>query len=142
MSFLFSGTTSKSNDVNPRAQGCSPERDSIVNFDYEAAKTGANRVANACWVFVRQWESGTPPGHDAVMELHRALARSTPELTRPNLELAHLRRLAENLAVLIESMQTNNATTDTSTGALVAYRDEYPAPNEHPFTSPRATIVA
>ena len=38
------------------------------------------RLVKACRTVIRQYEGGCPIGHDAVMELHRALKRVIPEL--------------------------------------------------------------
>jgi len=43
------------------------------------------RLATACEILSRQWRSGHPPGHDAVLELHRALKAVVPELARRSL---------------------------------------------------------
>ena len=39
-----------------------------------------DRLAAACETVARQWRSGHPPGHDAIVELHRALKRTVPGL--------------------------------------------------------------
>lgn len=50
----------------------------------EITKESVDRLARACEVVARQWRSGSPPGHDAVIELHRAFKKTTPELLRPD----------------------------------------------------------
>jgi hypothetical protein len=52
----------------------------------EVSRAIVERLVKACKTIVRQWEGGHAPGHDAILELHRALKVTTPELKRPTLE--------------------------------------------------------
>jgi len=55
-------------------------------MNYEKAKAEIQRLVKACKTVVRQHEGGHAVGHDAVMELHRALKAAVPGLNRPNLD--------------------------------------------------------
>jgi hypothetical protein len=54
--------------------------------NYDDAKANTERLVKACKTVVRQWEGGHTPGHDAIMELHRAMKGCTPGLKRPELD--------------------------------------------------------
>ena len=54
--------------------------------DYAQERVNVERLVKACETVARQWRGGHPPGHDAIMELHRALKASVPELKRPELD--------------------------------------------------------
>lgn len=49
-------------------------------------KEEGNRLARACEVAARQWRGGHPMGHDAILELHRALKQVAPPLSRAALD--------------------------------------------------------
>ena len=53
---------------------------------HDNATAKVERLAKACETFARQWRGGHPPGHDAVVELHRALKACVPGLNRPEFE--------------------------------------------------------
>lgn len=55
-------------------------------MNYDETKAAVERLARACETFAHQWRSGHPPGHDAVIELHRALKKAAPSLNRPALD--------------------------------------------------------
>ncbi len=55
----------------------------------EEVRADKNRLVAACKVVIRQGESPYPIGHDAIMELHRALKKAVPELP-PRKELDKL----------------------------------------------------
>jgi enoyl reductase-like protein len=52
----------------------------------DEAWAAVERLVKACKTVIRQWEGGHPPGHDSIIELHRALKASAPGLKRPSLD--------------------------------------------------------
>ncbi len=49
-------------------------------------KENQTRLVKACKVVIRQAEGQGYIGHDAIMEIHRALKLTVPDLKRPRLD--------------------------------------------------------
>ena len=69
-----------------RPYGSRKAKQREIEMDYEKAKRDMARLVKACKTVVRQAEGGHAVGHDAIVELHRSLKLTTPELKRPHLD--------------------------------------------------------
>jgi hypothetical protein len=49
-------------------------------------KENQTRLVKACKVVIRQAEGQGYVGHDAIMEIHRALKLTVPDLKRPRID--------------------------------------------------------